>query len=172
MNYESSQRAADRLGVSVRSIQKWAKEDRIPGAVRHGRSWMIPTDFVSAEQPEEQSKTAGQPEEQAKPAEQQCSSDSRAVRIAMPLLNSAYPVGKCREFIDSIRDEDDRAIAWGEYYYFSGQQKLAAKMMEPYKDSDDPVLRYSANLVEFFSGFTLGQIDQAMRAFRQLHEDM
>ena len=126
MNYESSQRAADRLGVSVRSIQKWAKEDRIPGAVRHGRSWMIPTDFVPVEQPEEQAKTAGQPEEQAKtagqpeeqarPAEQQCSSDSRAARIAMPLLNSAYPVGKCREFIDSIRDEDDRAIAWGEYY--------------------------------------------------------
>lgn len=172
MNYESSQRAADRLGVSIRAIQRWAKEERIPGAVRNGRLWMIPADFVPAEQQEEQTKSPEKQEEQTKPVEMQCRNDSHPVRVAMPLMNSAYPVGKCSEFIEAIRDEDDRAIAWGEYYYFSGQAELAAKTMEPYKDSADPALRYSANLVEFFASFTRGHIDLAMHTFEQLHADL
>ena len=49
--------------------------------------------------------------------------------MAMPLMNSTYPVGSCREFIETIPDEDVRAIAWGEYYYFSGQAELATQMM-------------------------------------------
>ena len=94
------------------------------------------------------------------------------LRMAMPLMNSTYPVGSCREFIETIPDEDVRAIAWGEYYYFSGQAELATQMMEPYRSSDDPALRYSANLVRFFASFTRGRIPQAMSVFEQLHADL
>ena len=93
------------------------------------------------------------------------------VRIAMPLLNSSYPVGKCREYIETIPDEDNRTIALGEYYYYSGQAELAARTMEPYQDSADPALRYSANLVAFFASFARGQIRPAMHAFEQLQAD-
>ena len=96
----------------------------------------------------------------------------RPVRVAMPLMNSAYPVGKCREFIEAIPDEDVRAIAWGEYYYYSGQAELAAETMKPYEGSADPALRYSANLVSFFANFTRGRIQQAMRAFEQMQADL
>ena len=94
-----------------------------------------------------------------------------SVRIAMPLMNSAYPVGKCREFIETIPDEDDRTIALGEYYYYSGQAELAAGTMEPYQDSADPSLRYSANLVAFFANFSRGQIRPAMLASERLQAD-
>ena len=94
-----------------------------------------------------------------------------SVRIAMPLMNSAYPVGKCREFIETIPDEDDRTIALGEYYYYSGQAELAARTMEPYQDSADPSLRYSANLVAFFANFSRGQIRPAMLASERLQAD-
>lgn len=162
MNYESSYQAADRLGVTIRTIQKWAKEGRIPGAVRYGRSWMIPADFVPAYQQEMQTKQVEQP-----------FTDSDYLRrTIMPLMNSAYPVGKCREYIETIPEEDDRAVAWGEYYYYSGQAELAAKTMEPYLDSTDPALRYSANLVVFFADFTRGQIHQAMCALGQLQSDL
>lgn len=87
-------------------------------------------------------------------------------------MNSAYPVGKCREFIETIPDEDSRAIAWGEYNYYSGQAELAVKTMEPYQDSADAALRYSANLVWFFASFARGQIQQAMRAFEQMRTDL
>ena len=96
----------------------------------------------------------------------------RPVRVAMPLMNSAYPVGKCREFIEAIPDEDVRAIAWGEYYYYSGQAELAAETMKPYEGSADPALRYSASLVSFFANFTGGRIQQAMRAFEQMQADL
>lgn len=164
MNFESAQQAAERLGVTIRTIQKWAKEGRIIGAARHGRSWMIPVDFAPDEQVREQSAENGMT--------LRFKQDDKPIRIAMPLLNSAYPVGQCLEFIGTIEDEDDRAIAMGEYYYFSGQTEKAAEAMEPYQDSSDPSLRYSANLVSFFANFTRGHTHLAMHAFERLQTDL
>lgn len=161
MNYESSWQAADRLGVSIHTIQKWARENRIPGAMRRGHSWMIPADFVPADRQDvqpEHSKTQGM--------------GGWPIRIAMPLMNSAYPVGSCREFIEAIPDRDIRAIAWGEYDYYSGQAEQAAKAMEPYQDSADPMLRNSANLVGFFANFARGETRLAMCAFERLLADL
>ena len=162
MNYESSWQAADRLGVSIHTIQKWARENRIPGAMRRGRLWMIPVDFVPTDRQE------AQPER----GDAQLTNDGWPIRIAMPLMNSAYPVGKCREFIEAIPDKDDRAIAWGEYYYYSGQAERAARTMEPYQDSADPMLRNSANLVGFFANFARGETRLAMCAFERLLADL
>ena len=156
MNFETTQQAADRLGISIHTVRKWAKEDRIPGAVRNGRSWMIPADFKPSDLRQAPSKQAS----------------DRPARIAMPLMNSAYPVGSCRELIETIPDEDLRTIAWGEYFYFRGQAELAAQTMEPYQNSDDPALRYSARLVLFFASFTRGRIQQAMQTFEQLQADL
>ena len=162
MNYESSWQAADRLGVSIHTIQKWARENRIPGAMRRGRLWMIPVDFVPADRQEAQPKHE----------ETQFTNDGWPIRIAMPLMNSAYPVGSCREFIEAIPDRDIRAIAWGEYDYYSGQAEQAAKAMEPYQDSADPMLRYPANLVGFFANFIRGDTRLAMSAFDRLLADL
>lgn len=96
----------------------------------------------------------------------------QSTHTPMPLLNSAYPVGHCREFIEALPDADERAIAWGEYYYFSGQPEQAAGTMEPYQGNEDPALRCSANLVSFFSNFTLGRTHQAMHAAAQLQADL
>ena len=145
MKYETTVQAAQRLGVSSRTICKWARENRIPGALRQGRSWLIPSDFAP---------------------------DDRLGHIVLPLMNSAYPVGRCREFIESIPDADDRAIAWGEYYYYSGQARKAAEAMSAYQDSADPMLRHSANLVSFFANFARGETRLAMRAFERLMADL
>ena len=44
MGYLSVNEAALQMGVSVRRIQQMCKNGEIPGAVKRGRSWMIPTD--------------------------------------------------------------------------------------------------------------------------------
>ena len=162
MNDETAQQTAERLGVSIDTIRKWAKENRIPGAVRHGRSWRIPAGFDPVQLREAQPGHAAD----------QAAKGDRPLRIAMPLMNSAYPVGSCRDFVEAIPDEELRTIAWGEYFYFSGQAELAAQTMAPYLDSADPMLRYSAGLVWFFAGFTRGRIQQAMQAFEQLQRDL
>lgn len=44
MKYLSVAQTAERWGISPRRIQILCNEERIPGAVRIGRSWAIPDD--------------------------------------------------------------------------------------------------------------------------------
>ena len=47
--YQSVQETAERWGISVRWVNQYALEGRIPGAERLGRSWAIPEDAVKPE---------------------------------------------------------------------------------------------------------------------------
>lgn len=154
MQFEQAQQTAERLGVTVRAIQKWANEGRIPGAKKVGREWMIPVGLVK---PVDKVKISDKP---------------KKIRMAMPLLNSSFTPGKCREYIDCIPDEDDRKIALGEYYYFSGQAELCAKTVEEYLDSEDESLRYSAALLCSFANLSRGHIHLARFAMDRLKTDM
>ena len=44
MDYISVREAAKRWNVTERWVQKFCAEERIPGVLRFGRSWMIPKD--------------------------------------------------------------------------------------------------------------------------------
>jgi len=46
MNYISVKEAAEKWDVSVRWVQKFCAEGRIPDVSRFGHSWMIPKDAV------------------------------------------------------------------------------------------------------------------------------
>ena len=70
MKYETVKEAAERLGVTARTVQKWAAAGKIPGAMKVGRDWQIPV----------------QKEEGAKKS-------TGRKHIPMPLLNSAFPLG-------------------------------------------------------------------------------
>lgn len=155
MQFEQAQQTAERLGVTVRAIQKWAKEGRLPGAEKIGREWLIP---AGIEKPVDKSEAAEVPQ--------------KKMRMPLPLLNSAFPVGKCREYIESIADKDDRQIALGEYYYFSGQAELAAKTIEQYLDSEDESLRYSAGLICSFANLSRGHIHLARFALSKVKESL
>jgi len=49
MNFETVAQAAARLGVTVRAVQKWAKEGKLEGAQKMGRDWMVPFGAVVTE---------------------------------------------------------------------------------------------------------------------------
>lgn len=131
MKYETVKEAAERLGVTARTVQKWAAAGKIPGAMKVGRDWQIPV----------------QKEEGAKKS-------TGRKHIPMPLLNSAFPLGRCTRYIEKMEDEDERNIAWAEYYYFSGQAEKAAEAVELYLNSPDDALRYSAAWIYAFSNLT------------------
>jgi hypothetical protein len=40
--FETSQQAAERLGIAVVTLCRWAREGRFPGAVKFARGWYIP----------------------------------------------------------------------------------------------------------------------------------
>lgn len=87
--FETAQQAAARLGITVRAVQKQAAAGKIPGAERHGRSWMIPADYTPGAL---QKKIIGENDGAGV-----CRPDP--FRFAMPLLNSPYPVGRAKEYI-------------------------------------------------------------------------
>lgn len=146
--YETAQQAAVRLGVTPRAIQKWAAAGKLPGAVKHGKSWLIPKDAVISEET--------QVGDHAIPNSVPDVYQLTPFRITMPLLNSAYPIGKAMEYIEAMSDPDDRNIALGEYYFFSGQSDKAANIVAEYQDSHDPSLRFSANLIATFANLAGG----------------
>lgn len=42
--YRTAQEVAQLAGCSVDAVRQWCREDRIPGAVKQGREWVIPVD--------------------------------------------------------------------------------------------------------------------------------
>lgn len=167
--FETAQEAAERLGVTVRAIQKWAANGRIQGATRHGKAWLIPKDAKLLDPSEIKiDKKSEASEENGIPDVYQIS----PFRMAMPLLNSAYPAGEAMKYIEAMPDPDDRTIALGEYYFFSGQPEEAAKTLEPYLDSHDPALRYSASLICTFANLSRGHIHLARFAMGNLQEQV
>ena len=40
----TSQQAAERLGVPLRTLQLWCATGRVAGAIKPGRDWLIPDD--------------------------------------------------------------------------------------------------------------------------------
>ena len=160
--FETAQQAAVRLGIGVRAIQKQAADGRIPGAERHGRTWMIPADYDPAALKAQRDAGNGIPDVyQITP-----------FRQAMPLLNSAYPAGRVMEYIAAMPDADDRQIALAEYCFFSGQAEQCARIAEPYLDSHDPALRYSASLLCTFANLGRGHTHLARFAMGRLREQV
>ncbi len=161
--FETAGEAAERLGVTVRAIQKWAATGRIAGAVKHGKSWLIPVNAVVSEVPE------------IKELHTDSTGDAypmQSFRTSMPLLNSPYPVGKALEYIEAMPDPDTRNIAMGEYYFFSGQSEKAVNAVAEYQDSHDPALRFSANLLATFANLAGGHTHLTRFAMNNLKEQV
>ncbi len=158
MGYESVKSAAERMGVTVRAIQKWAKEGRLPGSYFDNRVWWIPKEILKPLKISE-----------AKPV-------TTIKRYPLPLLRCTYTIGEAKEFIDSIPDPDDKNIALAEYYYYTGRAEEAAQLLEQYFDSEDESLRYSANVMCTFANIFRGHIHLATffseRVSKELEEGL
>ncbi len=142
MEFESAKETALRLGVTIRAVQKWAKEGRLPGSYMAGKMWFIPKDITEPLKPNE-------------------AESAPITRYQLPFLRCAYTVGKAKEFIDSITDPDDRNIALSEYYYYTGNAEKAVQIAEQYMYSEDESLQYSANVICTFANIFRGHIHLA-----------
>ncbi len=147
--------AAQKWGVSERLAQRYCTEGRIEGAAKFSGSWAIPAD---AEKPADPRKEA---KEQKEKNEEK---NLNLLKIApMPLVNTAFELGHCREAVDKIEDENLRNIALSEYYYFSGQSEKASDIAEKYLESDDISIRLSACWIYAYANLALDRIPKTMK---------
>ena len=136
MEYLTVQETANRWNLSKRTVQQLCVDGRLPGAQKIGRSWAIPADAEKPQDPRLTRLKAPEP-----PAETGLPGDLHL----MPLMNSAFPPGRCRETVEAMAEGPQRDIALAEYHYFSGKPEAAAKEAEAYLVSENMSARLSAH---------------------------
>ena len=124
MDYITVREAAEKWQVSPRLVQQLCIDGRVEGAQKFSGSWAIPADAEKPEDPRKaRRKRAKQPEADA---------DAIAGINLMPLMNTPFSPGSCRETIEAMADGCRKDIAWAEYHYFSGQAEKAMQESEQY----------------------------------------
>jgi len=148
VEYQSTSQAAQRLGVTSRAIQKWAKNGKIHGAYKAGRDWMIP---VSAMIP-------GAAETKTE------------VSTPLPLMSAGVGIGNCLEYVNSLEGVH-RTLALGEYYYYSGRPQKGLELLEPLLDNRDSGISFSAAMIYGYCNLCLGHthmVEYAVKILQSL----
>ncbi len=149
MQYETAAQMAERLGVTARLVQLWAKEGKLPGAMKQGRDWLIPVGT-------------------AKP--KRGMTIHTTCDISLPLLAGAYKPGTIHDTIMSMHEGDEKNLALAEYYYFTGKPEKAVAETELFFNHKDVVTKLSACLIYAFANIALGQEKRARMGFDCIEE--
>ncbi len=96
--------------------------------------------------------------------------EKHTTRVPMLLMSSAFPLGRCIEFIESIDDVPQKEMAYAEYYYFSGRHEKAIEFAEMYLNSEDIMLKLLASLIYTFANLSLDRIHSARFGLERLKE--
>lgn len=191
MEYRSARETAEAWGVTERLVQVRCSEGRIAGARKIGKSWAIPSD---AERPDDLRKAAV-PRPLASPADFQAVAydsdvrtspvsdarsgapnahglDSNMLSSLMPLMNTPFEPGTCKEVLEGFEDPKTRAIARAEYCYFSGDPEGACRAIgDLISDSEqDLATRLSACLLYAYANLPLGNINRSRFALSELSD--
>ena len=90
----------------------------------------------------------------------------------MPLMNTAFVPGRCKEAVLAMPEGPEKEIAAAEYEYFRGNPREAAKKAQMYLDCQDRAVRLSACLIYGYANLSIGQIRQAGYALRELKKTL
>ena len=96
--------------------------------------------------------------------------EKHTTRVPMLLMSSAFPLGRCIEFIESIDDVPQKEMAYAEYYYFIGRHEKAVEYAEMYLNCEDIMLKLSASLIYTFANLSLDRIHSARFGLERLKE--
>lgn len=96
--------------------------------------------------------------------------EKHTTRVPMLLMSSAFPLGRCIEFIESIDDVPQKEMAYAEYYYFSRRHEKAVEYAEMYLNCEDIMLKLSASLIYTFANLSLDRIHSARFGLERLKE--
>ena len=163
MDYITAREAAEKWGVSERRINQYCAEDRIPGAERFGGAWAIPADAEKPGDPRKQKTQTAPPSAKQAP---------ELFPGFMPLMNTPFCPGCCKETIARMEAGPKKDIALAEYHYFSGQAEKAMQETEGYLTAADGGIRLSACLLFAYACLTMGRIDHARNALGEIRRTL
>ncbi|MBR3988822.1 MAG: hypothetical protein IKK10_05910 [Clostridia bacterium] len=147
MEFESAKETAVRLGVNIRTVQKWAKENKFNGAKKLGREWLIP--------------------QNATPDNNSCD-EKTTVHQLLPVLSNDFVPGYCNDMIAGLADETDKAIATAELYYYKGKTQQAIEIAELYLNHADYNTALSASFIYAFANLSSGKLNLTELGFENI----
>lgn len=163
MEYLTAREIAKKWGISDRLVQKYCAAGRIEGVRKFGKSWGIPSD---AEKPRD-------PRKEKKRTAVSYSGLRQETFIGfMPLMNTPFAPGSCRDYIRGMEDGPGKDIALAEYHYFSGQTDKAMQEAELYLTCPDVACRFSACLIYAYANLSVGQIRHARYALEEMRNTL
>lgn len=156
MSFMSVKEAAQKWQISLRLVQKYCAQGRIPNCKKIGNSWIIPIDAQKPQDPRKQ------------PNNHLVADNDQLIKNLMPLLNAAFIPGSCQQYISVMEDGPAKTIAQAEYHYFSGDPQKTVEITELCLDHEDLAIQLSAYLLYTYANLSLGQIKQARNALATL----
>lgn len=163
MDYITAREAAKKWGVSERRINQYCAEGRIPGAERFGGAWAIPAGAEKPGDPRKQKTQTAPPSAKQAP---------ELFPGFMPLMNTPFRPGSCKEAIARMEAGPKKDIALAEYHYFSGQAEKAMQETEGYLTAADGGIRLSACLLFAYACLSMGRIDHARNALGEIRRTL
>ena len=163
MDYITAREAAEKRGVSERRINQYCAEGRIPGAERFGGAWAIPAGAEKPGDPRKQKTQTAPPSAKQAP---------ELFPGFMPLMNTPFCPGCCKETIARMEAGPKKDIALAEYHYFSGQAEKAMQETEGYLTAADGGIRLSACLLFAYACLSMGRIDHARSALGEIRRTL
>ena len=163
MDYITAREAAEKWGVSERRINQYCTQGRVPGAERFGGAWAIPADAEKPGDPRKQKTQAAPPSAEKAP---------ELFPGFMPLMNTPFCPGYCKETIARMEAGPKKDIALAEYHYFSGQAEKAMQETEGYLTAADGGIRLSACWIFAYSCLSMGRIDHARSALGEIRRTL
>lgn len=163
MDYITVREAAEKWAVSERRINQYCAEGRIPGAERFGGAWAIPAGAEKPGDPRKQKTQTAPPSAKQAP---------ELFPGFMPLMNTPFCPGCCKETIARMEAGLKKDIALAEYHYFSGQAEKAMQETEGYLTAADGGIRLSACLIFTYACLSMGRIDHARSALGEIRRTL
>lgn len=169
MEYITVRQAAQEWNISVRLVQKYCAQGKVPGAKKTAARWAIPRG-TARPQPAE-SAAQGAPTRQS--AQEGADTAWQGMLLGLlPLMNTPFAPGRCRAALKSIQPGPQKDIALAEWFYFSGQAQQAARQAELYLACPNAAVRLSACLLYAYANLSLGQIQHARCALAEIQSTL
>jgi len=171
MKLLSVQQVAEKFDVTVRAVQKWAKEGKIDGAMRVGKVWLFPEDAVNSYAIEHKKEF-----KKSKSANNALSNEftqsNGSLNAIFKIINGCYEKGNCEQYIQTIDDPKIKSIAEGECMYFKGKFTQSAEILHSHITDSDDALAFYAGAMYAFSNLILGKHRVAQITFDGLRKYM
>lgn len=100
------------------------------------------------------------------------SEDKQPNSCLLPLMNTSFQPGHCREYLEHMAESPQKEMAMAEYYYFSGQPEKAAKATESILQNYQGDLKISATLISAYANLSLGEMEKVRSALKTLNQGM